>query len=434
MKNGDTIMRRIFPSVLMAVAILFVSPVQSPVKAQTKSIQDVQQIVAIVNDQVISLYDLKQRMLMLLSATGGQVSPQEQRYIQSQALKTLIDEKLQLQEAAEYKVQMPQEDVETAFRRIGEQYRMSAAEFEKYLTSIGVMKSSLLNQLRANMAWDSVVNGLLRPQVSVTDEEVYAVLERLNNNKGKDEYHLREIFLPVTDEKKRQETLQTANRLVQQLREGSPFQVLARQFSQTSTSAVGGDLGWLMLDAIEAELRPALSKMNEADISDPILVDGGYYILEMVRKRQVMTPNSANSILDLKYMFFKVSDKALPREVEALKDTLEKKLAALKSCDDVERLAEEMTAESSGDLGKMRLSDFPGPLQSGILATEIGQAAPLLKEDGGFRALIICGKDVPEIKAPTFESVQSALTNERVTVMARRHLRDLRRDAIIDYR
>lgn len=401
----------------------------------TKELSDVQQIVAVVNDSPISLYDLKQRVLLFIMSSGSrQLSQQELQYYNQQALQSLVDDKLKIQEADKYKTVISRGEKEESFANYAQQMRLTPTQLEKQLNNVGVRKESMLVQVEASLAWEQVVGGLLMPQVSISDEEIYLILDRMETNKGQQEYNPLEIFLLVSDNEKREESRVAAGQIVEQLRQNTSFQVMARQFSQSTTSAVGGDLGWLMKSQLSAEIVSALENMETGEISDPIETEDGFYILQLKGKRQILTPNEIDTRVDLQHLFFEVSDKAQPEELKALEDIVTAAAAKIENCENLAEQGKLMGAKETGSLGNLAISDLPINLHKTILAIEPGHASAPVKEPNGYRVFVVCDKQDPVMRAPNYDSVEGSLSQQRVGLIARRHLRDLRRDAIIDYK
>jgi len=400
-----------------------------------QDLRDVQQIIAVVNDSPISLYDLKQRVLLFMISSGARnITQQEQQYFNKQALQSLIDDKLKTQEAKKYKTVISKDELEQSFDNYARQMRLTPKQLEKQLNQAGVRKESMLKQVEASLAWQQVVGGLLMPQVSISDEEIYAMLDRMKKNKGLEEYHMREIFLLVSENDKREESRNAALKIVKQLRNKAPFPRMAHQFSQSTTAAAGGDLGWLMQSQISPEIFAAVSKMKPGQISDPIETEDGFYIIQLEDKRQILTASKNDTRVDLQHMLFEVSDKAQGDELTALEKKITTAAAKIKSCDNLEKQGKELGAKETGSLGNLAISDLPENLRQPILDLKVGHATRPIKEKGGYRVFIVCGRKDPTIREPDYDSIESRLSQQRVGLMARRHLRDLRRDAIIDYK
>lgn len=401
-----------------------------------QQLSDVQQIVAVINDNPVSLYDLKQRvMLFMISSGQRQFSEQEQQYLNKQALQSLVDDKLKTQEAEKYKTVISKEEQEESFAAYAQQMRVTPQQLEQQLTQAGISKDSMLQQIEASLAWEQIVGGLLMPQVNISDEEIYAILDRMKGNKGQFEFHPREIFLLVSDNERRAEIRAAAGSILEQLKKNTnAFPVMARQFSQSTTSAVGGDLGWLMRSELNPEIANVLSTMEPGGLSDPIETEDGFYIVQLVEKRQILTAKETDAKVDLQHMFFKFSEKAQADEIEALEETITKAAANINSCENLADQGKTIGASETASLGNLTISELPADLHAPLMALEPGQASPPMKEDTGFRVFVVCDKQDPEIRMPDYDSVEGTLSQQRVGLIARRHLRDLRRDAIIDYK
>ncbi|MBT6033356.1 MAG: hypothetical protein HOH19_12340, partial [Kordiimonadaceae bacterium] len=153
------------------------------------TLQEVQEIVAIVNDKIISLYDLEQRTLLIKLAGGDrELSEADEDYLQQQAMQALIDDRLKIQEAAKYESIMEEKDVLDSYNNYASQFELKPEELEAQMENQGVVKNTLLDQIRGSMAWQSIVGGLLEQQVNVTDDEVDNYIDKMERLKGKDQY------------------------------------------------------------------------------------------------------------------------------------------------------------------------------------------------------------------------------------------------------
>ena len=134
----------------------------------------------------------------------------------------------------------------------------------------------------------------LRPRVDIGDDEVDAVIQRTQANAGKEEFLTSDIFLSVDNPKDDEQVKKFADNLVQKLRQGGNFGAMARQFSQNSSAAAGGDIGWLGEGQLAPELNRGLVKLKPNEITNPIRAAAGYYILGLREKRTVsLTGNDA---------------------------------------------------------------------------------------------------------------------------------------------
>ena len=400
-------------------------------KAQTQSeLQDVQEIVAIVNDELISLYDLKQRM-MLMALSGS--NQRDEQYLQSQAMNGLIDDKLKLQEAEKYNALNSESELLSSFGNYAGQFNMDSETLEERLNEAGVEKESLLSQLKGVLAWNSVVGGLLEPLVNITDDEVLNYIDGLERDKGKYEYQVSEIFILTTDNAKREENVEVANIIYSQLMDEGVFSAVAQQFSQSSTATVGGDMGWIMEGEIPEDISNMLPDLEIDEITKPIDTEDGIYIIKLTNRRRILTLDENDIRVTIKEMMFDKGD-ASEAILNSLSEKVSPTLAKTDNCELFEENVKTLNAIDSNDVGTFSVGQFVPNLKNEFLTMEIGSGTSLFEAEKGFRSYILCAKEIPEVKLPEFETVLENLTQTRVQLIARRHLRDLRRDAIVDYR
>jgi peptidyl-prolyl cis-trans isomerase SurA len=394
-----------------------------------QSANDVQRIVAVVNDEIISEYDVRERMQLITSTTGALRNQDEYNQLRRTVVQLLIDEKLQIQEAKDKKITITDADVQQRFNEMAARNNISAAQFEQEIVRMGASKDTIMRQIRASLAWEEVINARLRPFLAIGETEVQAYLENLNNNKGQPEYRIGEIFLAVDSPEKEAEVRQTAQRLVRQIREGADFSAVARQFSDVASGAVGGDSGWVIGDHINPDFKSEVLKLQEGQVSDPIRVTSGYYIVTVADKREVLSPDPSDTQVDLHQIVVKATPDA-----EAQRQRIMAQTAQLSQCADIPKVAAALDAVDQGSLGTVRLGDLPAPVSRAVRNLEVGQASEPLRTGADVRVLVVCSKQVAEVREPTPTEIEDYLSNQRLSMMARRYLRDLRRDAIIDYK
>ncbi len=411
----------------LAGVIVLLAGLGGSAAAQVPS--DVQKIVAVVNDEIISEYDVKERMQLITSTTGQLRNQEEYDQLRKTVVQLLVDEKLQVQEAKEQKINITDAEVNQRFNEMAARNNISAAQFTQELSRMGASKEMILRQVKAGLAWEEVINARLRPFLAIGDGEVTAYLDNLKNNKGQPEYRVGEIFLAVDSPDKENEARQTADRLVRQIREGAEFGAVARQFSDVATGAVGGDTGWVIASLINPDIKDQVLRLQEGQVSDPIRTTAGYYIVTLLDQRQVLSADPDDTQVDLQQIVVKAAPDA-----EAQRQRLVQQAAGLKDCSGVGQLASAMGASDTGSLGTVRLGDLPAPVKKVVRPLELGQASEPVKTGTDYRVLVVCGKKVAEVKEPTPAEIEDFLSNQRLAMMARRYLRDLRRDAIIDYK
>ena len=389
---------------------------------------------AIVNGEVITATDVNHRMALVVLANGGRIPEAELPRLRAQVLRNLVDETLQIQAAAANEIKIDEKEIDQYFARYAQNFNQTPDNFANYLRSSGSSDKSIKRQIHGEMAWARLQRRQIEPFVNVGDEEVQAVIERLKASKGTQEFRVGEIFLPATPETAA-EARANAQRIVEQIRGGASFVAYARQFSEASTAAVGGDLGWVRAEQLPDPLAAAVRQMPRGQVSDPIAVPGGFSIIALQDSRQILTTDPRDAVLSLKQLSVRFPAGATREQAEARVRQLAQTSQNMGGCGGAEEAAATINAEVvSSDQVPVR--DLPPALQEIMLQLNIGQAtSPFGSLQEGVRVLVLCGRDDPEATdGPSFDQVYAQMNEERVNRRARRYLRDLRRDAVVDYR
>jgi peptidyl-prolyl cis-trans isomerase SurA len=398
-----------------------------------KADPNVRKATAIVNGEVLTQTDVDQRLALVILANSGKVSDEERERLRLQVFRNLIDETLQIQEAKAKKIEISADELNQNFGRVAANFKYSPDGFAKYLASQGSSAASIKRQIEGELAWNRVLRREVQPFINVSDDEVKAVIDRLKAAKGTDEFRISEIYLSAAPDKTDQVSAR-AQQIMNEIKQGGSFPAYARQYSEASTAAVGGDLGWVRPALLPAEMLNVVQTMQMGQIAGPVQVPGGFDIIFLQDKRQVLTADPRDALLSLKQVSVEFAPGMTAEQIQQKANELGVAAKALKGCGAVSDLATKFGAAVVENDG-IRARDLPAQLQSIILALQIGESTPPFgSQQEGVRILVLCGRDEPvDAAQPKFEDIQSQLEDERVNKRARTYLRDLRRDAVIDY-
>ena len=386
---------------------------------------------AIVNGEVITPTDIDQRVQLLVISNGTQISPEEMKRLRDQVLRNLIDETLEIQAAKTEKIDIKPSEIDRTLARVAGNVKQTPQQLASYLESRGSNVSTLRRQIEGEIAWQRLQSAKI--DVSVGDDEVKAVIDKLNASKGTEEYRVGEIFLSATPATENQ-TLDNANKILAQLKQGGSFPGYARQYSEASTAAVGGDLGWVRPEQLPAALGDAIKQMPAGSISNPIPVPGGFSIIAVMDTRKILTADPRDAVLSLKQVSVLFPKGTTRQNAEPIVARFGEAAKNIGGCGGADKLASDFHAEVvSSDQVKMR--DLPLALQQLMMPMQVGQATPPFGSlEEGIRVLVLCGRDEPSSSAPSYNDIYAQLNEERVNSRAQRYLRDLRRDAVIEFR
>jgi peptidyl-prolyl cis-trans isomerase SurA len=388
---------------------------------------------AIVNGAVITQSDIDQRLALLAIANGGGIPAGQMETLRQQVLRNLIDETLQIQAAKADKITVSDGDIDKTLARVAQQNNQTPEQLGDYLKAHGSSLKSIRRQIEGELAWTRLQQKRIESTVSVGDEEVQAVLDKMNAAKGTEEYKVGEIYLSAPGGDVAKATA-TANQILDQLRNGASFAGYARQYSEASTAAVGGDLGWVRPAQLPSQIAAVLQTLQPGQVSAPIAVPGGVSIIAVQDERKVLSPDPRNAVLSLKQLSITFPKGTTREQAEPMLEKFAQALQTMGGCGGVDKLAEEFKADVVSSDG-IKLRELPAALQEIMVPMQVGQATPPFGSvTDSVRSLVICGRDEIDPSAPSFDQVYAQLNEDRVNSRSRRYLRDLRRDAVIEFR
>ena len=139
---------------------------------------------AIVNGEVITQTDVDQRLALLAIANAGEIPADKIEELRQQVLRNLIDESLQIQAARAEKITISERDIQRAIKRVSENNKQTPEQLDAFLQSRGSSIKTLRRQIEGELAWDRLQRAKIESSVSVGEDEVKAVIDRLNASKG----------------------------------------------------------------------------------------------------------------------------------------------------------------------------------------------------------------------------------------------------------
>jgi peptidyl-prolyl cis-trans isomerase SurA len=417
------------------VAVLFLFLLSCLAPATGAHAQDLMRIAAVVNTEVISVYDLIARLHLIVASSNLPDSPELRQRLAPQVLRGLIDERLKLQEAKRLNIKVNDDEFNAAVTDIERRNNIPAGSFKEFLATRGIDAATIFEQIRASIAWGKVIQQRIRPRVQITDEEVRETIDRVRINANQPRYAVSEIFLAVDVPEQEESVRQGAERILEQINKGANFGTIARQFSQSATAAVGGDMGWIEEGQLDTDLDNALRKMQAGQIAGPIRTLGGYYILALRDKRFAGTvgANPNDVTVSLAQAFISLPAKATAAQIDN-----QKKLAAsigekATSCDEMQKVSRESGAASAGLIRNVKIGSLAEAVRPFAAALQIGKASEPIQTKDGIVVVMVCERS-GEDALPKDDEVREMLGRQRLESLANRYLRDIRRAAFLDVR
>jgi peptidyl-prolyl cis-trans isomerase SurA len=395
-------------------------------------------IVALVNADVISKDDLDSRTRLFAMSTGLPMSSDVLDRLKPQILRQLVDERLRIQEARNRKVVVSDKDIAAAIRDIEGRNRFSSGTLRQKLAAAGISQRTLIDQIRAQLGWTQVLREALGEKLVVTDSDIEDQQRLRAQQTGQQEYRLGEIFIPIDDPANTADAQRFAETVIKELRAGAPFPLVAAQFSQTQTALEGGEVGWVQTNQMDPEVARLMTSMPVGAVSNPVKVAGGFSIVTLQGKREL--GRELATAITLRQLFLPFTAPLNPQApTEQQRQLLDKARSlsnSVNGCDQIEQIAK--TTNSPGhpvDPGELRLEGINPPPFRQLLATlPIGKASQPLVSNDGIAVVVVCGREQKNMAMLSKQDVQRQIIGERVELLSRQMLRDLRRQANIDIR
>ncbi len=416
-------------SALIIRALLAVTLALCPLLASAQGLR----VVARVNDDAITDFELAERVILAIRTTNQTDSPDLRQRLAPQILRQMIDERLQIQDGRKLGLRATEAEVNGRVADIERAAGLGGGQFKLYLKGIGVPYEIATQQIEASIAWLKIVRRRIRSQVDVSDAEVDDALARMRTNVGKTESHAAEIFIPIDRADQADEGRRTAERIVEQVKRGAPFPALAQQFSQGATAQNGGDLGWVLPRSLDPALDAALEKLPVRQPSEPIRTTAGWHILYVVDRRQFASARPDDVRLNLVQMTLALPVNAAPSEIDQATVEAKKVMANVHQCADLHVQARQLKGATSGDLSNVRAGDLASNRQmyDEIPKLPTGGVAGPFRVAEGLQVVSLCSKQGND-GLPTRDSISQQILLTKLEAAGRRYMRDLRRSATIE--
>ena len=378
--------------------------------------------VAVVNDQIITGYDVSQR-LRLMNAVSGRTATQDQ------ALEALIEDALRLQAARRAGIDPSDDEVRAGFIEIARQNQRDPDQMRNFFASQGVASETLDAQMKAEVAWRNLIRQRYGARARVSEDDVEEAVGGQNAGSGEKEYLLAEIRFPI-GAGGAEAAMAQARQVISELQSGGRFSRIARQRSVGPTASSGGDLGWVAASAMSPQTAQVVSLMATDRVSEPF-VDGDDVVL--IGLRGVRGGGGATTTqYDLAQLVVPAAPNAPQAEADAALARANQVRGQIATCEDIDARKGDFHP-ASGRIGAMTPDQMPGPVRDAISGLDTGAITEPVRSNDGFHVIIVCGKSDSGNDTERRRAA-NALRTKRLGRYSRSLLRELRREAVIERR
>ncbi|MCX8027318.1 MAG: SurA N-terminal domain-containing protein [Thermodesulfovibrionales bacterium] len=245
-------------------------------------------VVAIVNKEVITWSELYKSMEFEATDVIKNLPPEEKKKLfkenEHNFLETMIDMKLQLQEAEKNGITVSKADIDNAIEMIRNKHGLSKEDFESAIKKEGFTLSEYRKKLTEQIILNRIVDQEIRNKIIVSDDDINKALADDKTIREIEGYSLSIIVLKKTQDKEGLERL--AKEIYERIKNGESFETLARQHSQDTSAPLGGNLGFISKKDISAQLKRVIDTLKEKEVSEPYWTDMGITIIRLNERRE----------------------------------------------------------------------------------------------------------------------------------------------------
>ncbi|HEX5378924.1 MAG TPA: peptidylprolyl isomerase [Phenylobacterium sp.] len=393
-------------------------------------------VAAVVNDDIISTYDLAQRMRLLIATSGVQPTQENLPQFQREALVSLVDERLQYQELRrvekEQKIDLlaTDEEVDQELGEMAKANNVNREQFVSQLAAQGIGAETLRSQIRAQTSWQRWIRGRYGSRLRIGEDQIKAQQQRVAASASKPQFQISEVFIDANRVGGMQTAINGASQLISQMQQGAPFPAVARQFSASATAASGGEVGWIAAGEMAPEVDAALEQMRPGQLSKPIPVRDGVYIIYLRDKRS----GAGATVVNLKQAAVGLTQTASAADVEAARVKLATLRGQIKGCDDLEAQAAKIPGVLAADLGEAEIKDLAPAFREAAERLQPGEVSDPIRTNAGLHLVAVCGKRATGEQVAGHDQIENRLYGQQLSMIARRYMRDLRNSATIETR
>ena len=390
-------------------------------------------IIAIVNDEPITATDLYERLQLTIVSSNLPNDPETRQNLSGQILQTLINEKLQQQEADRLNIIINENEINRTIRNIEINNNLNEGQLIETLSERGVPKNALKNNLKANLINEKLLQRIIKPKIIINNDEVNNEYKNLIMNEGKTEFKVSEILLNFNDLSSKEETILVAKELRNQIIKNNNFYEIANQININGTGKYIRNNEWLISTNLNEKLFDNLNKIQKNEITELIITNSSVSIYQLDDKRTNSIPDLSNSIVNLAFISFD-----LPINMNRINEAISKiknQTTNISTCTEMYESTKEIGNKKGKILGRTSKNGLPNNFLIELEnLDEKTPSKPIIADDGIY-VLMICdfNKELNQEYALK-EYVKKKLQNRSIVTLQNRYLLDLNRKALIDIR
>ena len=396
-------------------------------------------VVAVVNDDVITRYELDDHLRTVVRQLQKQGTPlPAAEMLEKQILERMINDMLQMQFARENGVRVNDTQLDQAITRIAQQNDFpSSVEFRARLEADGVDFKKFREEIRGEIISTRLREREVESKLVISDGEVDNYLASKKAGSGGEEFHLAHILVVVPEQasaEKIQAARERAERALSQLKGGADFAQVAAGSSDAKDALKGGDLGWRPGDRIPPLFANELQNLQPGLTTAVLRSPSGFHILKLVAKRSgnapvVITQTHARHIL--------IKTSEIVSESEANRRLMEIRQRIENGADFAEqarRYSQDGSAQQGGDLDWVSPGQTVPEFEETMNKLKPGQTGAVQTQFGWHLIQALERRDTDVSVQQQRQQARVAIGTFKSDELYQDWLRQLRDRAFVEYR
>ncbi|MBH66885.1 MAG: hypothetical protein CMM58_00880 [Rhodospirillaceae bacterium] len=390
-------------------------------------------IAAIVNDKIITIRDLRNRVRLVTAISKINVNAKNSNRLHKQVLWQLIDEELEQQEINRLQITISRKEINAAKSMMERRFNVPKGKLNEFITAKNIDKADAISQLKTSLGWTRAVRRRFINHLKINDDEIDLIIKKVKDNIGKPQFNVSEILIPINDLNNERRAKELAEKLYGDLKRGANFNQIARGFSAAATAINNGKMGWILSGQLSPVLDDPLKILEKGQITKPIKTQNGYYLLKLHDRRLLLKFDPSKIRVTLLQMLIQTSLESANSEM-LITPKIRGLLSKVTTCGQLKKVSTNIENASIRELGQFYMGELSSELKVLISNSKVGVPTTPVRIEEGTSILSVCNRITPPSNIPSRAEVERRLQREKLENLARKYLRDLRRDAFIEIR
>jgi peptidyl-prolyl cis-trans isomerase SurA len=390
-------------TILVALAAIDVCA-QATRPATTPRVQAIDRVVAVVNDEAITQYELDDAKRVVLEQLKQQkVAQPPADVLDKQVLERLISERTLLQYAKDNGIKVDDLQVERTIQRIAEDNKMTPDELRKALAKDNVPYAKYREDIRNEITMQRVREREVDNRITVSDSEVDLYLATLKAQTGGEaEYRIAHILVIVPEQASTEQIdgrRRRAEEALRNIKTGGDFAQVAAAFSDAGDALQGGNLGWRTGARLPTVFTETVRKMKVGDVSQVLRSPAGFHIVKLLDKRSRDEPAVVDQT-HARHILVRVNEITSEADAKAKIERLRDRIEAGAKFEDLAKLnSEDASAGKGGDLGWLNPGDTVPAFEQAMNKLGIKQLSTPVRTTFGWHLIEVIARRKQDVTA-----------------------------------